>query len=57
MLKRWVHIQEDEVGKGNILVSLRGIKIKSSLERNFMEKRNHPKYSSAKNQCTNKQLP
>ena len=57
MLERWVHIQEDEVGKGNILVSLRGIKIKSSLERNFMEKRNHPKYSSAKNQCTNKQIP
>ena len=36
MLERWVHIQEDKVGKGNILVSLRGTKIKSYNERNFM---------------------
>ena len=35
MLERRVHIQEDEVGKGNILVSLRGTKIKSYNERNF----------------------
>ena len=44
----------DKVGKGNILVSLRGTKIKSYNERNFMGEKNHSKHSSGKNKCTNK---
>lgn len=40
MLERWAHIQEDEAGKGNILVSLRGTKIKSYNERSFGGEKN-----------------